>query len=148
MKYLRNIPMEERFWNKVEKTDDCWNWVAHQNGDGYGIFNWQRKTYRAHRISFYLTHGHFPLICRHVCDNPSCVRPDHLEDGNSYDNAIDRSKRGRHFSKRKPIVQQDICYLGTIFTCRPKDTGIAVHAEPKQTKDLRKNCEDCDIHHC
>jgi hypothetical protein len=139
MKYLRNIPMEERFWNKVEKTDDCWNWIAHREGYGYGVFNWERKTYRAHRVSFYLTHGHFPLICRHMCDNPSCVRPDHLEDGTSYDNAMDRSKRGRHFQQKKTHCPEGHLLSGDNLYMSPKGHRNCRACRNEASRRYRRN---------
>lgn len=120
MKYMRNIPTEERFWSKVEKTGDCWNWLAHRSGDGYGIFNWDKKTYRAHRVSFFFTNGFWPSICRHMCDNPSCVRPEHLEDGTYHDNAMDRSKRGRHWQQKKTHCPQGHLLSGDNLYLSPK----------------------------
>lgn len=128
MKYQRNIPVDQRFWSKVEKTEDCWIWTAHKSGDGYGIFNWDNKTYRSHRAAFYLTHGHWPLICRHMCDNPSCVRPDHLQDGMAKDNAMDRSKRNRHWQQKKTH-----CPAGHLLS------GENVYLSPKGYR----NCRTC-----
>lgn len=77
-----SIPLEERFWSKVEKTDGCWNWMANKDRNGYGRF-WPtgRQTAMAHRVSYELMVGPIPagLQIDHLCRNTSCVRPDHLE---------------------------------------------------------------------
>ena len=85
-----------RFWSKVEKTEGCWHWTSAKDSSGYGIFQLQGKARKAHRIVFILTHGAIdkPNVCHH-CDNPSCVRPDHLFSGTTQDNATDRNNKGR-----------------------------------------------------
>jgi hypothetical protein len=52
---------------------------------------------RAHRIAWELVYGPIPsgLKCLHRCDNPSCVRPDHLFLGTVTDNAEDMIVKGR-----------------------------------------------------
>lgn len=71
------------FWAKVEPTGFCWNWTAAKTYDGYGRFNVNRtgKQVLAHRASYVLLVGKFPieLDLDHLCRNPSCVNPDHLE---------------------------------------------------------------------
>ena len=77
----------ERFWSKVEKTDSCWVWVGARNPSGYGTFaagskkNNSRRDWRAHRYAYTVEKGSIPagLDLDHLCRNPSCVRPDHLE---------------------------------------------------------------------
>lgn len=32
------MSVAERFWSKVDKTDDCWLWTAATNRRGYGQF--------------------------------------------------------------------------------------------------------------
>ena len=49
-----------RFWSKVEKTDTCWLWTASKNHNGYGIFDINGKTQRAHRLSYELYKGKIP----------------------------------------------------------------------------------------
>lgn len=86
-----------RFWAKVEKGDGCWEWNAARNRGGYGQLQIGRRPYVAHRVSWTIANGPIPdgLIVRHTCDNPPCVRPDHLETGTLKDNAQDTVLRGR-----------------------------------------------------
>ncbi len=72
---------EERFWSKVAKTPTCWNWTAYRNAKGYGQFRFQDRAHYAHRVSYMLTRGPIPIGRQldHLCRNPSCVRPEHLE---------------------------------------------------------------------
>lgn len=71
----------ERFWAQVAKTATCWIWTGHRNPGGYGITCFERKNQGAHRIAYQLRVGEIPdgLVLDHLCRNPSCVRPDHLE---------------------------------------------------------------------
>lgn len=70
----------ERFWGKVDKSGDCWNWLAGKSAAGYGTFHYKGKDRKAHRVSYTWAKGEIPqgLQIDHVCRNTSCVRPDHL----------------------------------------------------------------------
>ncbi len=92
---MRTPPTEERFWPNVEKGvgDGCWLWVGSKLPKGYGML---AKTY-AHRFSYEIHTGTIPaglLVC-HSCDNPSCVRPDHLFLGTYKENTQDMIRKGR-----------------------------------------------------
>lgn len=71
---------EGRFWDKVDKTETCWNWVGAKNADGYGRFGLNGKIPMAHRVSYEWANGAIPvgMLIDHTCHNPSCVRPEHL----------------------------------------------------------------------
>ncbi len=76
--------MAERFWPKVQKTDGCWIWIGTRTRMGYGqIWDLSRHGHAmAHRVSWEIANGSpIPdgLVIDHLCRNPSCVRPDHLE---------------------------------------------------------------------
>lgn len=94
----RSRPLEERFWEKVEKTKSCWNWKGCIGKGGYGhLWVTKRKCEGAHRLSLKI-HGHeIPSRCvvMHKCDNPSCVNPDHLQIGSHRENQIDKVIKGR-----------------------------------------------------
>lgn len=88
----------QKFWAKVDKSGDCWVWTGCRNEDGYGSFNSKALCVgRAHRASYVLTYGRIPdgLQVLHKCDNPPCVRPDHLFLGTNADNVADRIAKGR-----------------------------------------------------
>lgn len=107
--------VQERFWRKVDKngpTPDpvlygdigaCWVWTAGFFNDGYGAYKWNGQNRRTHRFSWMLRHGHVRdgLWVLHRCDNPACVRVDHLWLGTSEENTADRHTKGRSASGDK-----------------------------------------------
>lgn len=70
-----------RFWTKVAKTSGCWNWLGGLAGRGYGTFWDGARPVYAHRFSYEVHKGPIPegLTVDHLCRNPRCVNPDHLE---------------------------------------------------------------------
>lgn len=105
--------LEARFWIKVDRSGDCWEWMAARNpyrGD-YGIFSPSKgKTVTAHRMAWELAHGPIPdgmQVC-HTCDNPPCVRLDHLFLGTNRANVTDKiakGRSGRDFRLPKPQIR-------------------------------------------
>lgn len=91
------IPVIDRFLNKIEKTDTCWNWIAAKYGSGYGVFD---KT-GAHRFSYSYFISKIPkgMVIMHKCDNKLCVNPGHLSIGTQKDNLHDMYRKGRNRKK-------------------------------------------------
>jgi len=87
----------ERFWSKVQKTGGCWLWTAGRFSKGYGAFSLGNKNYHAQRVAWLLAGRTIPEGegILHACDNPRCVRLDHLFTGTSTVNNQDRAVKGR-----------------------------------------------------
>jgi hypothetical protein len=91
--------LEEFFWSRVIKTDGCWLWTGRIAHWGYGDIQLHAgaRHLLAHRASWIIHHGSIPnkmFVC-HTCDNPPCVRPDHLFLGSHTDNMRDAAAKGR-----------------------------------------------------
>ena len=90
--------LEDRFWEKVDVggPDDCWHWRGASTYHGYGKINLGRNADGydlAHRVSWRFANGDIPegLQMDHLCRNPSCVNPAHLEAVTAQENI----RRGR-----------------------------------------------------
>lgn len=103
---LRGTPLETRLWSRVARgdADACWEWQGYrQTGGsavGHGVLTFEGRQLLVHRVAFYLTHGFWPTVCRHSCDNPPCCNPAHLLDGTKADNSRDAAERGRARARR------------------------------------------------
>lgn len=87
-----DMTLEERFWTKVNKDGPvsdwhpelgpCWIWDKGKTGSGYGAFcPGNGDTVLAHRWSYEHSVRAIPegLELDHLCRQPACVRPSHLD---------------------------------------------------------------------
>ena len=95
--YQRFKTEQERFWEKVDKSGDCWIWIAGKRA-GYGLFFKDGRQQNANRVALMYAGVDVPdnADVLHGCDNPSCVNPDHLRVGCPTENMRDAVKRERH----------------------------------------------------
>lgn len=100
---LKFRPIEQRFWEKVNKTETCWIWTGSLTKNGYGeigLGGREKGNIYAHRLSWQIHYGSIPEgkeVC-HNCpngDNPACIRPTHLFLGSHLQNMQDAVKKGR-----------------------------------------------------
>ena len=107
MKYTKasTRTLEQRFWDNVDKGDGsgCWIWKGSILKNGYGRITHDSKTYKAHRVAWIIEHGSVPsdLCVCHSCDNPPCVRVDHLWLGTHTQNIADRHTKKRTANGKK-----------------------------------------------
>lgn len=93
---------EERFWRYFKPNDDgCWIWQSGDNGSGYGKIHVNGDSLYAHRYGFELFRGPIPegLVLDHLCENPPCVNPWHLEPVTHQENI-----RRAHASRREAKI--------------------------------------------
>lgn len=74
----------DRLADKFTVGDGCWEWTASKTPAGYGQLRDSYAPYKAlvaHRVVYELLKGPIPegLELDHLCHNPGCVRPDHLD---------------------------------------------------------------------
>lgn len=104
--FLKSNRLEDLLWQNVKKTGGCWFWTGYLLPKGYGQIFHRGRHYQPHRLAWELTYGaidghvagHPELevcVC-HRCDNPRCVRPDHLFLGHDRDNIRDCIAKGRN----------------------------------------------------
>jgi len=74
-------PTERVRQGSVVTDDGCWIWRYGTDKDGYGKLKVGWVDWRAHRYSWTIFRGPIPdgLVPDHLCRNPPCVNPDHLE---------------------------------------------------------------------
>lgn len=114
--------VKERFEEKFELIPfhDCWEWTAYKNQDGYGRF-FLNGNKVASRISYTIYKGQIPnnLEVRHTCDNPGCVRPEHLILGTHLENMQDCTNRNRGVkgerNGRCKLTEKDVLEIRTKY---------------------------------
>lgn len=94
-KHMKSI--EERFSEKVNKTETCHEWTSCIMPNGYGQFSKDGKAQYAHRVAYEMENGKIEdgLYVLHKCDNRKCVNPEHLFLGTFNDNMNDMTAKKR-----------------------------------------------------
>jgi len=121
---------DESFWSKVDARGPCWEWRTAESGH-YGE---APRAYRgisrlAHRVSYTILVGPIPvgLVLDHICRNPRCVNPDHLEPVTQGTNF----RRGYH---RSAVAHRGgVCVAGHLMT--PENTMV---------RGRKKTCRECN----
>jgi hypothetical protein len=80
----------------INTQSGCWEWNK-TNKQRYGRFHFNGTVTFAHRFSYTLYKGQIPenFVVRHLCNNPKCVNPKHLDIGTTADNMKDKVIAGR-----------------------------------------------------
>lgn len=123
-------PEVDRFWEKVDKSADCWEWTAYKL-QGYGRFGVgsgsDHRIVYAHRWAWESVSGPIPdgLTVDHLCRNRGCQNPDHME-----------VVTGAENTRRKPRPTH--CPQGHEYT--------AENLIPR--KDGAKQCRECNRLRC
>ena len=135
------LNVKDRIENNVDKSSGCWLWLLSTLPHGYGSIKVEGKTKRVHRVYWEELNGPIPEgygVC-HTCDNPPCVRLDHLFLGTQYDNLQDMKQKGRWRGRFSGV---NSCKLGHTFSPTPSGKRVCKICENKRHRDQyhrRKN---------
>lgn len=102
------------FWShSIIAPSGCWQWKLSTLKGGYGKVRWKGHMRCAHVIAYQLFHG-FPvpldMELDHLCRNPPCVNPMHLE-------AVTRQENIQRSESLSVLYQRRIhCKNGHLFS--------------------------------
>jgi len=140
---LRSLGIKElqkRFMMRVQMIPfhQCWEWDGPFRAGGYGSSSINAKADTAPRVSYRLFKGEIPPnthVC-HSCDNPACVRPDHLWLGSSSDNFWDAVQKHRGGTGQKNVRKQQ-CIHGHALS------GGNLIVYTKANGRMMRQCRQC-----
>lgn len=131
---------EFAFWGNVAKSDGCWVWLGKPAGRvGGGMvsvrvaFGWERRF--VHRVAWELEHGQGKLDKLHVlhrCNEPLCVKLDHLFLG-------DRSDKNAKRFGRRWLTDKQVRRIRRLYDRNMKPATIA-RLFPECSYGLIWNC--------
>lgn len=98
----RRVAPEQRYI--ADPTTGCWNWVGPTRPNGYGRFGRDGGQISSHRYFWEKENGPVPdgLELDHLCSNPLCCNPSHLEAVTQTENI----RRGRATKLTRSAVAQ------------------------------------------
>jgi hypothetical protein len=127
-------PLLDRFYRHVNKNGkmpdksaivvhpeiaglQCWEWTASKDRKGYGIFRMKRRNRPAHRVMRFIVTGRWPEpYGMHKCDNPSCVRFEHLFEGTEKENTQDMLRKGRNRNGNNLLTDSQVSEIKRLIS--------------------------------
>ena len=123
----QKIERKLAFWLRVNKSapNGCWEWTAGLQSS-YGTLSWEGKQWFAHRLSYIWAKGQIlpGLQLDHLCRNPKCVNPEHLEAVTGRENTLRGvgasaiNHRKTHCPLGHPLSGQNLVFCGKHRRCR------------------------------
>lgn len=144
--------LEERFWEKVVITGftECWLWGGAKT-NGYGSIGYQTegggktKHISSHRAAYQLLIGPIPdnLDLDHLCRNPGCCNPKHLEPVTHRENVLRgegpsaKQARQTHCKRGHPLSGDNLLPYSYGRVCKTcKYATVKANYKGKSAKDV------------
>ena len=157
--------IKDNFWQQVEvMPHGCWKWQRATTNGGYGHFSLNGKDVRAHRYAFEQSVGEIPQghELDHLCRNPKCVNPQHLEVvtrsentkrglapimGRLFQKGKTHCPQGHPYSASNTYITREgyrqcrICHRQALKNYRGRQAGF-VKVIPKTAKNKEGECQN------
>ena len=124
----------EKLSDKFIKTNTCWLWTGSTSKGGYGKISMKDDTtIMAHRAMYELLVGPIEdgLTLDHLCRNPSCINPEHLEPVTIQENIARAKNQVTTINKNK-----EYCNSGHRFSI--KNTYRKKDRDNRECRQCRK----------
>ncbi|QGF19778.1 hypothetical protein MA1A_gp20 [Pectobacterium phage MA1A] len=121
----------------IDSETGCWNFKGCKTPDGYGRMRVKGVHWMAHRYALSESLGRpigDGMVVMHLCDNPSCVNPEHLKEGTQRENMEDCITKGRGGNRgsdgvRKPKVDPSLERVNKILKAKARGWSTKTIAE-------------------
>lgn len=106
----------------IENPDTgCWEWQGYKCEGGYGLIQIDKRTYRAHRVSYELMVADIPdgLVIDHLCRVRNCINPYHMD---PVPRAVNSARGNQARTAEKTLCKSGHRlpeYTGTRRFCKP-----------------------------
>lgn len=110
----------------LDLNSGCWNWNGAKDKKGYGTYHKDKKPTPAHRFSYELFNNKsIPqgLYIDHICRNPSCVNPSHLDPVTPKENQYRSPITLATINKNKEVCPKGHIYDADNTYIRPNNKG-------------------------
>lgn len=129
----------------IESDGGCWVWQGDLNNKGYGRLSWKGRPVFAHRLAYETWKGAIAegLVVDHLCSNPPCCNPDHLEPVTQSEN-MQRSnaKRGLPVTCKEGHVFAETGFYEFLNTGKGRKQRLCKECHRQRTARYRQQKRD------
>lgn len=127
----------------TKEVNDCLEWQGCFNTDGYAraLINGNANA-KVHRVVFELANPEENIdgsLVRHSCDNPRCIKPQHLLKGTPKENGHDKFLRGRQPKKLTKEIISRVKQLLQIGVLNQKEISQALSIDHRRVSEINCN---------